>query len=112
MVNSVTIRTPKGEYNLEYTRETAKTMERRGFRLDLMSEQPMTMLPMLFAGAFLANHKKVRQEVIDSIWDNLPNKTELCEKLAELYAAPLNAYFDDPETAEDDEGNGYGWDAT
>lgn len=112
MTNAVVIRTPKGEYTLEFTRETEKQMERRGFRLEEMSSQPMTMLPMLFAGAFLANHRKVRQEVIDEIWDKLPDKTTLCEKLAELYAAPMNAFFDDPETTEEDGGNGYGWDAT
>ena len=53
------IRIPSGDkkYVLEYTRKTASVMERSGFSLDELTDKPNTMIPMLFRGAFLANHK-------------------------------------------------------
>ncbi|MCM1545286.1 MAG: DUF5055 domain-containing protein, partial [Ruminococcus sp.] len=55
------------EYLLEFTRKSVKTMERQGFRIDEIDSKPMTVLPALFAGAFLAHHKFVKPAVSDEI---------------------------------------------
>lgn len=90
------------EYCLEYTRKSVETMERNGFVASDVKEKPMTTLPVLFAGAFLANHRYVKQEVIDKIFRGMTNKSDLIGKLAEMYNEPIMALVDEPET---DEGN-------
>lgn len=88
------------EYVLEFTRKSVESMERSGFVADDITKKPMTILPALFAGAFLANHKYVKREVIDEIYKKLPNKMDLIGKLAEMYNEPLMALLDDPEETE------------
>lgn len=90
------------EYVLEFTRRSVEQMERNGFVASDVRDKPMTTLPALFAGAFLANHRFVRQDVIDRIYAKLTNKQELIGKLAEMYNEPITALIDEPE---EDAGN-------
>lgn len=85
------------EYVLEYTRKTVREMERRGLVIGEVGDKPMTTLPMLFSGAFLAHHRYVKQETIDEIYDKLGNKEDLIGKLAEMYNAPIMAMVDDSD---------------
>lgn len=84
------------EYTLEFTRRTVEQMEREGFVADDVKVKPMTTLPTLFAGAFKANHRFVKREVIDEIYSKMTNKGELISKLAEMYNEPLLALLDEP----------------
>ena len=88
------------EYTLEYTRKSIEIMERQGFNVNDISEKPMTTLPALFAGAFLAHHRFVKRDVIDKIYDSLPNKQDLISKLAEMYNEPIEALFEEPKESE------------
>jgi hypothetical protein len=68
----------------------------------------MLTLPKLFAGAFKAHHKfDTKQKLIDEIFDLFTNKQALIEKLAEMYAEPMETLMDDV-----DAGNAIAWDAT
>ena len=88
------------EYCLEYTRKSVEQMEKNGFLVTNIQEKPMTTLPTLFAGAFLANHRFVKQDVIDEIYSKMTNKQELIGKLAEMYNEPIMALVDEPEESE------------
>ena len=88
------------EYVLEYTRKSVELMERKGFVASDIETKPVTVLPALFAGAFLANHRFVKQEVIDEIYSKLTNKSELISKLAEMYNEPIMALVDEPQESE------------
>ena len=88
------------EYCLEYTRKSVETMERNGFVAADIQNKPMTTLPALFAGAFLANHRFVKQDVIDAIFAKMTNKGELIGKLAEMYNEPIMTLVDEPDEAE------------
>ena len=90
------------EYCLEYTRKSVEQMEKRGFIASEIQDKPMTTLPVLFAGAFLAHHRFEKPEVIDEIYRKMPNKDELIGKLAEMYNEPILALVGEPE---DNEGN-------
>ncbi len=90
------------DYTLEFTRRTVKEMESRGFKITEITDKPMTHLPALFAGAFLAHHKSTKQEVINAIYSKLTEKTELINKLAEMYNDTIMTLMEDPE---DDKGN-------
>ena len=96
------------EYTLEYTRETIKQMEREGFVAGDILTKPMSTLPKLFAGAFKAHHKfDIKQKSIDEIFDLFTNKQALVEKLAEMYAEPMETLMDNESV---DEGNAIAWD--
>lgn len=85
------------EYTLEYTRRTVTEMEKKGFVATEITEKPMSTLPALFSGAFLAHHRFEKQDVIDEIFSKLTKKEELIGKLAEMYNEPILALVEEPE---------------
>ena len=96
------------EYTLEYTRRTVAEMEKKGFIASDITDKPMTTLPALFAGAFLAHHRFVKEDVIHNIYTKLTKKEDLIGKLAEMYNEPIMALVEEPE---EDKGN-VNWTAT
>lgn len=90
------------DYVLEFTRRTISEMERKGFNAEALVNKPMTMIPALFQGAFLAHHRYVKKEVIDDIFSHMKKKDELMERLVNMYNEPFEAMVEEPE---DDEGN-------
>lgn len=89
-------------YTLEFTRRTVSEMEKKGFIAAEVETKPMSTLPALFEGAFLAHHRFVKKDVIDEIFSKLKNKEELIGKLAEMYNEPILALVEEPA---EDEGN-------
>lgn len=51
------------EYVLEFTRRTVTEMEKKGFVAAEVENKPMSTLPALFEGAFLAHHRFEKKEV-------------------------------------------------
>ena len=88
------------DYTLEYTRKTVEMMGKQGFVAEDAKTKPMTTLPALFAGAFMAHHRFIKQEVIDEIYAKMPNKGDLIGKLAEMYNEPIMTLMDEPEESE------------
>lgn len=90
------------EYVLEYTRKSVERMESSGFIASEINDKPMSTLPRLFAGAFIANHPYVSKTIVDAIYGKMKNRTELIGKLTEMYNEPIAALVSEPE---EDEGN-------
>nr|DAZ24666.1 MAG TPA: protein of unknown function (DUF5055) [Caudoviricetes sp.] len=90
------------EYVLEFTRRTVTEMEKKGFIAAEVEQKPMSTLPALFEGAFLAHHRFVKKDVIDNIFAHMTNKEDLIGKLAEMYNEPIMALVEEPE---ENEGN-------
>lgn len=90
------------EYTLEFTRKSVEQLERQGFNASEIVDRPMSTLPALFAGAFIANHRFVKRDLIDRIFEKMTQRQELIGKLAEMYNAPILALMDEPE---ENEGN-------
>lgn len=88
------------DYTLEFTRRTVAEMEKKGFIASDITEKPMTTLPALFAGAFLAHHRFVKSDIIDNIYSKLTKKEDLIGKLAEMYNEPILTLVEEPEEAE------------
>lgn len=88
------------DYTLEFTRRTVAEMEKKGFIASDITEKPMTTLPALFAGAFLAHHRFVKEDIINEIYSRLTKKEDLIGKLAEMYNEPILALVEEPEKAE------------
>ena len=88
----------KKEYVLEYNRQSVKVMESQGFVLEELTAKPMTMIPMLFSGAFIKNHSGkngVKRKLVDEIFDNLDDKSAFVEALMEMYSETLSVLTED-----------------
>lgn len=82
-------------YTLEFTKATVKLLEKSGFVLDEIGDKPVTLIPMLWSGSFLANHPKVSSGIKDEIFENMNSKDELVLKLMELYEDTVNGLLAD-----------------
>ena len=85
------------EYTLEFTRKTVTEMEKKGFIATEVESKPMTTLPALFEGAFLAHHRFAKKKDIDAIYEKLNNKEDLIGKLAEMYNEPIMTLVEEPD---------------
>ena len=103
MAKRIRIPSEDKKYVLEYTRKTASVMERSGFNLDELTDKPNTMIPMLFRGAFLANHKDTKESTIEKIYDGLTRKTARSNGLVDMYRATRETLLVD--TPHEGEGN-------
>lgn len=97
MAKQMTLTYGGQEYTLEYTRKSIEKMEAQGFKIGEVSNKPVTLFPLLFAGSFLAHHRWVKQDLIDEIFEEIPNKEQFMDKLIEMYAEPIEALFDEPQ---------------
>lgn len=90
-------------YTLEYDRTTVVLLENSGFKLDEFLEKPMSNIELAFSGAFLKNHKKISQTIIDEIYKKTKNKGALVKALHSMITECYDSLLDEP--TEDDEGN-------
>ena len=88
------------EYTLEFTRRTVVKLERAGFDLNKMDSSPMTMIPLMFWGAFLARHPSMTREQTDKIlFEGLNGlNNEEVAYLGRLYAEPFRTLVSGDET--------------
>lgn len=100
MAKQIKIKFNDEEYILEYSRNTAKVMERAGFDVNAIGTMPNIQIPLLFQGAFLTHHKRLKEAEINAIWKQLKGKEELITKLAEMYGDTANTLLDEPEGEE------------
>ena len=111
MATTITVNYKNEEYVLEFSRNSAKTMEQQGFVLDQISEKPMTMIPLLVYGAFMKNNKGIKRSLVDEIYEHITDKVGdgengFIQVLLEMYAETVNVLTDGSST---DEGNTAVW---
>lgn len=97
------------DYTLEFTRSSVATLEKQGFNIGDISDKPLTTLPTLFAGAFLAHHRFIKRDIIERIFAKMNNKMDLVMRLAEMYNEPITALVDEPEESEGNLDWGASW---
>lgn len=96
--------TYQGEkYTLEYNRMAVKMLESNGFELETFIKKPMSNVEMAFAGAFIKNHRKVSQTIIDNIYKSCPDKEGLIQTLITMISECYDSLMSEPENS--DEGN-------
>ena len=98
-MSKITLTYDNKEYELEYSRQSVRTMEAQGFVLNDIETKPVTMIPMLYQGAFMKNHKGIKRNLMDEIYDELNDKTGLIAALMEMYVETLSTLTDDKEDA-------------
>ncbi len=96
--------TYKGEqYTLEYNRMSIKMLEKAGFEYDKFLDQPVTNIELAFTGAFVKNHPKIQQTLVDEIYDSCPNKDKLVAAISKMINECYESLLADP--GEKAEGN-------
>lgn len=88
-------------YVLEYDRDIISTLEEAGFSAKEFANAPMKNLNLAFKGAFLKNHRKTKDSVIDEIYSNMKDKEKLISTLLTMIDECYATLFDE----EDNEGN-------
>ena len=89
------------EYTLEYSRKSVVKAEQAGLDVNALESKSMTMIPLLFWGAFLMHHPHMTKDQTDKIlFEGLGglNEDEMAY-LGKLYAAPFQTLI-----ASEDEG--------
>ena len=114
MSTIITVTYDKKSYDLEYSRNSVKSMEQQGFVLDQIGDKPMTMVPLLVYGAFMKNHKGIKRSLVDEIYEHIADKigdgeNGFIQTLLEMYADTVNTLT---ENNSGDEGNVATWKVT
>lgn len=89
-------------YVLEFDRMSIKTLEANGFSVEEFMKKPALNIELAFAGAFIKNHRKTKQNTIDEIFGKMKDKQKLVESLVQMIDETYSSLFEEPE---DDEGN-------
>ena len=73
-------------YELDFSRESVKFAENRGFKIDEIAVFPVTRIPELFYYAFRKNHKNVARSQTDKLLDEMDGLSNaVLERLVQLY---------------------------
>jgi hypothetical protein len=89
------------EYRLEFSRKSVVKTEQAGFVINELETKGMTMLPILFWGAFLMHQPYITREKTDEIlFEKMGGLTgDEMGYLGQLYAAPFQTLFASEEQA-------------
>lgn len=86
------------KYVLEFSRDSVRYAEQRGFKIGELTDFPQTNIPALFHFAFRKNHKFVTKEKTDKMLEELGGLTPAeIGRLAELYNQPNEALINQEE---------------
>ena len=86
------------KFTLEFTADSVKYAQFKGFNIDDIEKTPMITIPLLFEYAFRANHKNVTKTKIDRLWNDLGGMPSgMLERLTELYYKPYNCLINTDE---------------
>lgn len=103
MAKTVSFDYKNTHYTLGFNRNTAVLLEQQGFTVEEMMEKPNALIPVLFYCAFQQYHRGIKRNLVDEIFEKLPNKRDLMLVLVEAYRETSDTLFDEPENG--DEGN-------
>ena len=92
----------KERYELDFSRESVKFAEARGFEIDSVATFPATKIPELFFYAFRKNHRKMARANTDALMESMNGLSgALLERLIQLYQqAGLSHVIQTDEEAE------------
>lgn len=88
------------DYTLEYDRNSVRVMEANGLRINEIETQPYSMITILWQGAFLKNHRKEKGELIQEMYDKMPNRAKLNAALIAMFNETYASLIGDAEEDE------------
>lgn len=99
MVKPIILKSKDTEYTLEFSRESVKFAEQRGFKIDNVTDYPMTAIPELFFFDFRMHHANVARNQTDKIlFEEMGGLPEgMLSRLMELYSQPFETLIGENE---------------
>ncbi len=94
------------KYVLEYNRTAIEVMEKEGFDMQEFIKKPAMSINLAFQGAFIKNHRKIRANEIEEIWNFIKDKEQLSNALVEMIMQTYETLF---ETEESEDGKNIEW---
>lgn len=93
----ITLEFEDKEYELGFTKQTVRLAESMGFSIGELQSQSKVITPItiLFYASFLAKHSRIKEELVDRIYDALDDKKGLINELVSLYSDTIAALMDD-----------------
>ena len=89
-------------YVLEYDRDGIRALEANGLNIREFLNTPYTSTDLVFKCAFLKNHRKTSETIIDEIFKKMKDKDSLISQLINMITECYDSLFDEDEN---DEGN-------
>ena len=90
--NRITDRDSGAVYELDFSRESVKFAEARGFDPDEVSRYPVSKIPEFFFYAFRKNHKNLARTQTDNLLERLGGLSPaFVERLSQLYVQAATA---------------------
>lgn len=89
------------DYTLEYNRDAIIFMEKKGFNISELESKPLTMIEILWQGAFWKNHRKEKADTIEKIYESISNKSELNAALSEMFIEAYSVLIGDSEETDE-----------
>ena len=89
-------------YELDFSRDSIRFAEQRGFKVDEVTDYPVTKFPEIFFYAFRMHHKNLSRTQTDELYEKLGGYTpKFLERLIMLYnqAALANNIVEDEDAA-------------
>lgn len=83
------------KYTLEFSKNTILAMEKAGFSISKLEDQPTLQTTLLIQGAFMKNHARTKNETIEKIFSSLKNKEAFLEKLIEMFVEQQDTLADE-----------------
>ena len=102
MAKTITLNYKGVNYTLEYTRRSVDQIEKAGFDIQAIDRMPRTSIMLLVRGAFLAHNRAMPAELVEEIYDHIPQKEKFISMLTDMYTEHIEALTAEPEG---DEGN-------
>ena len=88
------------EYTLEFNARVVKSMERKGFKVDM--DYPMSCAEDLFLGAFQMHHKNIMPDFVRKIWAAQTQKPDLVAALVQCFYVPYKELMNNPDGVAED----------
>lgn len=104
---SIVINYNGSELIVEYNRESVALLEDKlGVNIAgiMNGEISLTSFPNLIYTGLLMHHRNIKRSTVETLIDNLENKSELMIVLIKMVIAAVNSMFEDPE-----EGKAISW---
>lgn len=73
------------QYSLGFNRKTAAALENAGFNVNEIDNKGNIMIPLIVQASFMMNHKKMRSDEIDKIYEQIGNKDGFIVALVKEY---------------------------
>lgn len=87
------------QYELTFTRETAKRAERAGVKLDgnVFEELPLNVITALVTNAFAAKQPRMTEDECMAVYEKIGNKDDFVAELVKDFSATYETLMSEPD---------------